>query len=135
MTIDNLLDIVDAKCWSDFSDTDYNNTHIVKYTLQFYNNEWIYGYTIYNRNMNFPMFGVKSDNVCVINNEEELKAFGEMAKRKGTDMFTNKIDVIVEKNENYSKLGERINNDKSIISIDESYDGDRRYVYIIGKKI
>lgn len=129
MTRENLISQIGAKTWSSFSDTDFNGLHIISYILQFYNKEWIYGYAIYNRDMEFPMYGVKDNMVCLINNEDELKAFGEMAKRKGTEMFTNNIVVNTEK-EDGSDLSERIRTDKSIITID-IYD-EKRYVYSIG---
>lgn len=127
--MDNLINRVGAKTYSSYSDTDVNGLHIISYILQFYNKEWIYGYAIYNRNMEFPMYGVKDNMVCLINNEDELKAFGEMAKRKGTEMFTNNIDVKIEKEDN-SDLSERIRTDKSIITID-IYD-EKIYVYSVG---
>ena len=128
--MDNLINRVGAKTYSSYSDTDVNGLHIISYILQFYNKEWIYGYAIYNRDMEFPMYGVKDNMVCLINNEDELKAFGEMAKRKGTDMFTNNIEVKVEQMDN-TDLSERIRTDKSIISIDID-DEEKLYVYSVG---
>ena len=128
--MDNLINRIGAKTYSSYSDTDVNGLHIISYILQFYNKEWIYGYAIYNRDMEFPMYGVKDNMVCLINNEDELKAFGEMAKRKGTDMFTNNIEVKVEQMDN-TDLSERIRTDKSIISIDID-DEEKLYVYSVG---
>lgn len=128
--MDNLINRVGAKTYSSYSDTDVNGLHIISYILQFYNKEWIYGYAIYNRDMEFPMYGVKDNMVCLINNEDELKAFGEMAKRKGTEMFTNNIEVKVEQMDN-TDLSERIRTDKSIISIDID-DEEKLYVYSVG---
>ena len=128
--MDNLINRVGAKTYSSYSDTDVNGLHIISYILQFYNKEWIYGYAIYNRDMEFPMYGVKDNMVCLINNEDELKAFGEMAKRKGIDMFTNNIEVKVEQMDN-TDLSERIRTDKSIISIDID-DEEKLYVYSVG---
>lgn len=131
----DIIKTIGAKTYGGITSANFGGVYLNSISLQFHNGkEWIYGYTIYDRNGNFPMYieKVKEFKVCVVNNVEELRAVGKKILA-GDTSFLNRDIVVNTKKVNRTKMNEIVKTNGNVIMAEESAYFDNTW-YVVEVK-
>ena len=118
-----------AKTYSSFTKSDYNGVELYFYTLQFYKNGWIYGYSICNRNMDYPMYVMKGNKVCMVNSEEELHKVGQMILNGDNSFLTHNIKEETKHNLSPKQIEDIVKNNVNVLYELQAVFSDDVYIY------
>lgn len=134
MTREQIFSILNCSTYSSYHT--YDNI-LFGYDLQFFTKEkgYIYGYSlIYRGESEFPMYGIKNNGfyidsqVCIINNINELRKFGQCVINGDDSIFTKKFDIEKTKITDDKLLNQMVRKDKTILNMLYSYSNGYTYI-------
>ncbi len=129
----DIVKTIGAKTYGGMTSVDFGGVYLNSISLQFHNGkEWIYDYTIYDRDCNFPMVIRKEYKCCVVNNVEELRAVGEKILA-GDTSFLNRDIVVNTKKVDKARMVEIVRTNKNVIMAEESAYFDNTW-YVVEVK-